>query len=287
MNTTLLVLCCLLTIVSSISTIEIIPPYPRNEIAIEGDSLAISCIARDTSGYPSKVIFTRRSRVDHYTYEEIQNSPRVYVTNTTRNDTHGLTRTAVLHIESAQPSDHSSLAPYQCWAYPSIPGGKEPEKHVFTIYVISKSDLPRATVTGANATLGDLANLTCDVTYPGNQYKAPLERLAWVKNTKTISENGSTTIDPLILTTVSARDGGVYTCMAVVKLQGLKAVNISLGTAILTIRVQFFEAPTEVVGTEGGRVVMECPAEGYPLNITWLRRLSNGTQVVFNDASEW
>jgi len=69
-----------------ISGLQIVEPYPDNYIAIEGESLSISCLAADSGGYPSQVTFKKKSD-DGPTFEEIKpNASIVTITNATTQD---------------------------------------------------------------------------------------------------------------------------------------------------------------------------------------------------------
>ncbi|KAK3733285.1 hypothetical protein QZH41_011136 [Actinostola sp. cb2023] len=254
---------------------EFIPPYPPNKILIEGQPLTISCSAADSSDYPRNVTFKRRG-ADGFTFEEIKTSERVYITNSTRNDTEkGFVRTAVLHITGVLPEDDNSKAPWQCWAYSASAHSSQG----CTIYVVPKSDLPKATIHGGGTiSYGGSANLTCNVTN-GKLLSAPLSKLAWTKDME-IVQNGttSTNLEPLIITKATTRDAGEYRCTALVNLKTFRLVSMTLGTAILHIQLKMVNGTTQVQGAVSSNVVMECPAEGYPLNVTWFRVNEDGQE---------
>ncbi|KAK3754640.1 hypothetical protein QZH41_014923, partial [Actinostola sp. cb2023] len=261
------------------SGLQIVPPYPPNSIVLEGESLTIPCSAADPTGYPSKVTFKTKS-ADGSTYEEIKTSERVSITNSTRNDTvQGvLTRTAVLHITNTRfPDDGDSQGmSYKC----SSTLGRNTKELTFMVYLVKKVDLPRAVVKGTTATYGGSANLTCDVTYRGNPNTVQLKRVLWMRNFN-ITGQGAVDIAPIIVTKATTRDGGDYVCAAEVNLMATRLKQITMGTATLNgnFKVKMFNGTTQVIGKISGSVVMECPAEGYPLNVTWLRVNNNGQEV--------
>jgi len=48
---------------------------------------------------------------------------------------------------------------------------------------------------------------------------------------------------------------------------------------LFSVQLKMVEGETEVTGNVTNSVVMECPAEGYPLNVTWFRVNRNGQEV--------
>ncbi|KAK3733296.1 hypothetical protein QZH41_011134, partial [Actinostola sp. cb2023] len=121
------------------------------------------------------------------------------------------------------------------------------------------------------------ANITCDVIYHGNPKIVQLEKLVWIRNFTIIAE-GSVAIAPITVTKATTRDGGDYVCGAKVKLMTTTMRQITMGTATLNIQLKMVNGTTQVQGAVSSNVVMECPAEGYPLNVTWFRVNEDGQE---------
>ncbi|EDO34304.1 predicted protein [Nematostella vectensis] len=256
-------------------------PYPPNVWGMVGDSVQIPCTARNDGTYPAVVKFKRRDSL--YQYVDIPNTARVYQTNSTANKSIGLTRTTVLHIHNMTVDDDSNVYRYICSA--STPGAQGEQQQGFQVIVVKDEDLPRADVNSVNANFGETVNLTCKLTFTGTTGQVSITSLHWMRDNKVIANGTDTGIGPYTIRSVSTKDGGDYKCLAKVEIRSSKEYQTLLGTAKLTVFVKFFGVQSEIIGSVGERVILECPAEGYPLKIQWSRKTGPSTETMLKDTA--
>ncbi|KAK3750237.1 hypothetical protein QZH41_017413, partial [Actinostola sp. cb2023] len=252
----------------------IVSPYPDNLIVVENEKAKVTCVVTDTTGAkPDKIVFVRKDRFGAIApiLDEGPNG-RIYYENKTEDG--GKKLMVTLHFNKVIVKDDSLSGNHECHGYT----GAKNVQYGFTVSVIPQIDLPRAVVNGTTTTFGGSANLTCDITYQGRRMSVRLEKVLWIRNFTVISQ-GSVAIAPITITKATTRDGGDYVCKTEVKLRRFRIIQITMGTATLKIKLKMDDGMTKVAGAVNSSVVMECPAEGYPLNVTWMRVNKDGKEV--------
>lgn len=225
---------------------------------------------------PVRVRFQRRKALPDFRYEwlDIPETETVFQTNKTE----GNKVTATLHYTNITVEDDTSKGKHACTGY-SSKGGQE-SRYMFTIHVTAVEDLPVARVTpNITVSYGDGARLYCNLTHKNNEQTTPISSVTYLRNDERLKITTDVN-QPLILSSVDARDGGDYLCRITVLLKNMEHYDVTSSAAYLHVRVRFPISMIKLTADIGESVAMVCSAEGYPLNIQWKKNYGEKSAII-------
>ncbi|XP_048584184.1 uncharacterized protein LOC5505659 isoform X1 [Nematostella vectensis] len=272
----------------------IIEPWPYNLYPIEGENIAVTCVAFDENDPNGRPVIKFARNLDLGGTKQITDEgPNGHTYFTTEKKMDGRKVSTTLHINNVTLNDDTKNGgSYQCEAYASsAPGATADDVYGFTITVIKRSEIPKIQVSeDETVKFGDSVSLGCNLTDVGtNKLWNPIDHIAWIKDNKLIDETFSPEkkrLDNLEVKIDSPEDAGIFTCVLTAKLRNIRPYKI-YGNITVQVTPHLFR--TEVTTHQfykGDPGKMVCSAQGNPIEVTWKRKDRNDKQVVVLNQTE-